>query len=137
MTMRFEGGVPRNPETDAHVAALTGQAREDAERLLKIFRAELPKAQEAIRWNNPMWFVDGVCAVFLMTYPKRVNLGLGDGATLADPQGIIEGTGAGMRHIKLKSATEPSDAVLRRYVKKAAAQAKKIAKESPPAKKAR
>ncbi|HSO93699.1 MAG TPA: DUF1801 domain-containing protein [Candidatus Dormibacteraeota bacterium] len=44
--------------------------------------------------------------VFAVISPQRqrINLGLANGAGLPDPQGLLEGTGAGIRHIKITSA---------------------------------
>lgn len=135
MPMRFEGGIVRNPESDAVVAKMKGQARADAERLLALFRDVLPDAKEAIRWRVPMWFVDGQCVVFLMAFPKRVHAGFADGATLSDPEKLLDGTGKGFRHIKLEKGA--TDAQLRKYVRAAKKQAKQLARASGPKKAAR
>src|SRR5436853_5633264 len=39
---------------------------------------------------------DGV--FHIAVYTKHVNLGFNDGATLADPKGILEGSGKSIRH---------------------------------------
>src|SRR6266481_7804311 len=38
----------------------------------------------------------------IAVYSKHVNLGFNDGATLADPKGILEGAGNQIRHITIK-----------------------------------
>ena len=40
---------------------------------------------------------------YVLPYKKWVNLGFFQGATLPDPTGIMEGTGAKMRHVKVRS----------------------------------
>jgi hypothetical protein len=44
-------------------------------------------------------------SVFAAISPQRerVNLGLANGAGLPDPDGLLEGTGVGIRHVKLTS----------------------------------
>lgn len=37
---------------------------------------------------------------------KHVNLGFYDGASLDDPEGVLEGTGAKMRHVKVRSVEQ-------------------------------
>ena len=43
---------------------------------------------------------------YIAPQKRHVNLGLYHGVTLADPNGLLEGTGKGLRHIKLRSLTE-------------------------------
>jgi hypothetical protein len=40
--------------------------------------------------------------------PGTSNLGFYRGATLEDPAGLLEGSGKGLRHIKLRSVEEAS-----------------------------
>jgi hypothetical protein len=52
---------------------------------------------------------------YIAVYASHINLGFYHGATLADPSGILEGTGKGLRHVKLsslKAAMNPSIADL-------------------------
>src|SRR6266478_4636433 len=44
---------------------------------------------------------DGV--FHIAVYSKHVNLGFNDGAALADPKGILEGTGNRIRHLTIKT----------------------------------
>src|SRR5712672_1912733 len=39
----------------------------------------------------------------IAVYSKHVNLGFNDGATLADPKGILQGAGNHIRHITIKT----------------------------------
>lgn len=40
---------------------------------------------------------------YILPHKKWVNLGFFSGATLPDPDGLMEGTGAKMRHVKIHS----------------------------------
>src|ERR1700694_3895660 len=42
----------------------------------------------------------------IAVYSKHVNLGFNDGATLADPKGILLGDGNHIRHITVKTSGE-------------------------------
>ncbi len=44
--------------------------------------------------------------VYIMPHSKWVNLGFYKGALLDDPDGLLEGTGAKMRHLKIRSLDE-------------------------------
>jgi len=50
------------------------------------------------------------CYVAIIVYSKHINLSFPSGATLADPKGLLQGTGARIRHIRvgtLKDAQAP------------------------------
>src|SRR5207245_11148660 len=61
---------------------------------------------------------EGVFAV-ISPQKERVNLGLTNGAGLADPQGLLEGTGTGIRHVKLTSAEAAGAPAVRQLVSEA------------------
>jgi hypothetical protein len=55
----------------------------------------------------------------IAVYTKGVNLGFNRGATLADPTGILEGTGKQIRHIKIRSPADLARPELRSYLRRA------------------
>ena len=73
----------------------------------------------------------------IAVYSKHVNLGFNDGATLADPKGILEGTGNQIRHLTIKTPDDLARPEIRAYIKRARrfalAEAKKLG--GPPPKK--
>ena len=52
----------------------------------------------------------------LIPHARWVNLQLADGALLPNPDGLIEGTGKRIRHIKVRTAEAASDPRVRRAV---------------------
>ena len=60
---------------------------------------------------------DGVFHVAV--YAKGVNLGFNQGATLADPDGILEGNGNQIRHIKIRTPSDLARPEIRAYVRRA------------------
>jgi hypothetical protein len=77
---------------------------------------------------------DGICHIAV--YSKHVNLGFNAGATLPDPKGILHGTGKMIRHITVKTAEDVARpeirACLRRAIKQAAADARRLGESKPP-----
>ena len=73
----------------------------------------------------------------IAVYSKHVNLGFNDGASLADPKGILQGSGNQIRHITIKTPEDIKRPELRAYVrrarKKALLDARKLG-EPPPEK---
>lgn len=55
----------------------------------------------------------------IAVYTKGVNLGFNQGATLADPAGILEGAGKQIRHIKIRSPEDVTRPAVRAYIKRA------------------
>jgi hypothetical protein len=58
---------------------------------------------------------DGICHIAV--YSKHVNLGFNFGATLADPKGILEGSGNQIRHISINSPGDLARPELRSYLR--------------------
>ena len=73
----------------------------------------------------------------IAVYSKHVNLGFNDGASLADPQGILLGAGNQIRHLTIKTPDDLARPEIRAYLKRARkfalAEAKKLG--GPPTKK--
>jgi hypothetical protein len=59
----------------------------------------------------------------IAVYAKGANLGFNDGATLADPKGILEGSGNRIRHIKIRKPEDLKRPELRAYIRRARKQA--------------
>ena len=71
-----------------------------------------PEARETVRLGDraatygigPRKMVEGYA--YIMPHAGWINLGFYQGASLPDPDGLLEGTGAAMRHVKVRSAEE-------------------------------
>ena len=61
--------------------------------------------------------------IHIASYAKHVNLGFNYGATLADPHGVLQGSGKQVRHIKIASIADLEKPYLRHYISAAIAQA--------------
>ena len=60
--------------------------------------------------------------VYVMPQAEYVNLGFYHGAGLPDPDGLLQGTGAKMRHIKVRSVDEAGSPAVRALVAAALAE---------------
>ena len=61
--------------------------------------------------------------IHVASYAKHVNLGFNYGATLADPHGVLLGSGKQVRHIKIASPADLERPYLKEYICAAIAQA--------------
>jgi SRSO17 transposase len=60
-------------------------------------------------------------------YASYVNLGFNHGAELADPDGLLAGSGARIRHVRIAEKRELASPALRRLVRAAVAQGRVLA----------
>src|SRR5687767_11205747 len=103
---------------DDYVASLQGWRRETATALRQIAREAAPDARESIKWGQPVYELNGPFA-WMKAHKSTVNFGFWRGADLADPQGLLEGEGDRMRHIKVKEGAPPPADELRRLIAEA------------------
>ena len=98
-----------------------------ARRLRAIIRAVDRNTVETVRLGDhaatygvgPKKMTDGYAYIM----PKRgyINLGFYQGAMLADPAGILEGTGKGLRHVKIRSLADANRTAIRALIAQALA----------------
>ena len=103
---------------DSWMSELEPSMREIAQALREIILQAAPGIAESIKWSTPNYARGGnVC--YLAANKGHVNLGFFNGAGLSDPDGLIEGTGAKMRHIKVKSLEDIKPEVFASLVQEA------------------
>ena len=98
-----------------------------ARRLRGIIRAVDANAVETVRLGDnaatygvgPKKMTDGYA--YIMPMRAYVNLGFYQGALLKDPEGLLEGTGKGLRHVKIRSLAESNRPAIRALLKTALA----------------
>jgi hypothetical protein len=97
-----------DPAVDTFLKGYAPPVREIAVKAREVILSVLPDATEKVfvGWKVIQYGAGaGREDVFAVISPQRerVNLGLANGAGLPDPEGLLEGTGAGIRHVKLAS----------------------------------
>jgi len=93
--------------------------------LREIILEEAPDASESIYrvYTVAVWFgfsgkmKDMFC--YITTHAGHINLGFPRGATLPDPNHVLEGEGKAMRHIQFTSISSLERAFVRRYIQAA------------------
>ena len=89
-----------------------------------------PNATEVVRLGDraatfgvgPRKMIDGYA--YILPYQRWVNLGFYQGVHLADPEGLLEGSGASMRHVKLRSLDDANRPAVRDLIQDALARRK-------------
>jgi hypothetical protein len=98
-----------------------------ARRLRAMIRAVDGSAVETVRLGDnaatygigPKKMTDGYA--YIMPMRGYINLGFYQGAVLADPKRLLEGTGKGLRHVKIRSLAEANRPPVRALVAAAVA----------------
>jgi len=78
-----------------------------------------PKVTEEVKYGGLLFSAaeQAFCGVF--SYTGHVSLELGEGAALADPAGVLEGTGKARRHIKLRHIDDIARCQVAAYLREA------------------
>ena len=103
---------------DRYVAAYPDWRGEAMGRIRAALRAGAPDATESFKWAQPVWESNGPFA-WMKAYGSHVNVGFWRGTELSDAEGLLEGEGDRMRHIRIGS----DDPVLEAFISAFAAEA--------------
>ena len=102
------------------------EVRAWAQTLCKLVRSAAPKAHERAYpgWRVIMFGRDKemrMRGMFCGIGPMKagINLYFHQGVKLPDPDGLLEGTGKGMRHVKIRSRADIRPAALKKLVRAA------------------
>ena len=111
--------MPSKNTFDDWVADIDPKLRPLAQGLRRMFLEAAPDFRESIKWGKPC-FEKKVRTFYIASQSdKYVTLGLWQGALLPNLDGLIEGTGKRMRHVKIRSLEDLEAAALRRIIRQA------------------
>ena len=74
---------------------------------------------EGIKWGTPGYWLPEISRrniVYIAPHGNYVRLGFFNGATMPDPQNLLEGTGKKLRHIKVHNLSDITLQTLTNYV---------------------
>ena len=83
-----------------------------AQRWFEVMRTCGGDVRELLHDGHPTACVGDAAFGYVNAFKDHVNVGFFRGAELHDPNGLLEGTGRFMRHVKLRSGQEIDDAAL-------------------------
>ena len=83
---------------------LTDEQRPIARALHAAVTAALPNLHATLRWGNLVYQHEGTNALAIVPHRSHVNLQLFKGAAVAPMYPQLEGSGKGVRHLKVRSA---------------------------------
>ncbi len=103
---------------DEYVAGFPDWRGDVLVRLRKLVHEAGPDAVEALKWGQPVWSANGP-AIYAKAFANQVNLGFWRGADLDDPDGLLAGDGARMKHLRLSNGDALPEDAIRSFVRQA------------------
>src|SRR4051794_27132067 len=99
---RFYGSLKRDQAVENWMKSHTDQLGAIARRWFEVMRNCGDDVRELLHDAHPTACIDDAAFGYVNAFKEHVNVGLFRGAELADPEGLLEGTGKVMRHVKLR-----------------------------------
>jgi len=95
-----------NKQVTDMIAALDSPQKEICHQLRTMIATKFPALEENWKWSRPVYATKAGNCCYMIANKTDVNFGFEHGAKLDDPKGLLAGTGANMRHIKLRKLEE-------------------------------
>jgi len=99
---RLPGAVTRDPAIEAWGGRHEGELAEVAQRWFAVMRRCGVDVREVLHDDCPTACVGDAAFAYVAVFNAHVNVGFFCGAEIADPRGLLEGTGKLMRHVKIR-----------------------------------
>ncbi len=104
-------------EVDDFVKKIEPGQRKIVQKLRDIVKNTIPDSTEALKWSAPNFIVKKKLFASVHNYSDHVNFYFVKGAVLKSK--LLEGTGKGLRHIKIKDYASIPQVELKRLLKEA------------------
>ena len=99
--LRFPSSVKRDPAISVWMHEHSGELGAIANRWFEVMRACGDDVLELLHDGHPTACVTDAAFGYVNAFTAHVNVGFFRGTEIADPEGLLEGTGKFMRHVKL------------------------------------
>ena len=100
---------------EGYVADVGGWRGDVVRDLCRLVDEAAPGVSSSIKWGQPVWESNGPFA-YVKAFPASVNFGFWRGAQLDDPDGLLDGEGDRMKHVKIRSVEDVRPDTLRAFV---------------------
>ena len=109
---RLSGAMKRDPAVERWLTDGPIELKSIAQRWFAQIRRCGADVRELMHDGCPVACVEDAAVAYVNAFKSHVNVGFFRGALLADPAGLLEGSGKRMRHVKLTPDREPNVAAL-------------------------
>jgi hypothetical protein len=117
--LRFPTSVKRDPAIDVWMQEHTGELGAIAQCWFTVMRTCGDDVRELLHDGHPTACVGDAAFGYVNAFTAHVNVGFFRGTELSDPQGLLEGTGKFMRHVKLRPDRDLDAAALTNLIQSA------------------
>lgn len=123
--LRFPGSVEREPSIEVWMREHPGALGVIARRWFEVMRTCGDDVRELLHDGHPTACIGDAAFGYVNAFKDHVNVGFFRGAELPDANGLLEGTGKFMRHVKLRPGQPIDEASLSKLVRVAYADMKR------------
>ena len=99
--LRFFGSVKRDPAIETWMKAHRGELGVIAQHWFGVMRKCGDDVRELLHDGHPTACIADAAFGYVNVFKAHVNVGFFRGAEIADPAGLLQGTGKFMRHVKI------------------------------------
>src|SRR5688572_11330710 len=117
--LRFPSAVRRDPAIGVWMREHSGELGAIARHWFEVMRGCGADVRELLHDGHPTACVGDAAFGYVNAFTAHVNVGFFRGAELSDPDGLLEGTGRFMRHVKLKPNADVDVAALTKLIETA------------------
>ena len=115
--MLFPSAVRHDSAIEDWMHERSGALGAIAQHWFSVMRACGSDVRELLHDGHPTACVGEAAFCYVNVFTAHVNVGFFLGAELPDPNGLLEGTGKFMRHVKLKPGQEVDASALEQLIK--------------------
>jgi hypothetical protein len=115
---RLPGAVRRSADVETWLNE-PGELHAIARTWFERIRASGPDVRELMHDGAPTACVGDAAFAYVNAFTAHVDIGFFPGAALPDPQGLLQGTGRFMRHVKLRPGEPVGEAALEALIREA------------------
>jgi hypothetical protein len=113
------GARKRDSAIDAWMREQPDELASIARRWFDVMRACGDDVRELIHDDQPTACAGDAAFAYVDAFTAHVNVGFFHGAEIDDPEGLLEGTGRFMRHVKLRPGQPVDESALEALIKTA------------------
>src|SRR5215813_12918239 len=114
--LTFNGAVKRDPAIEGWMHEHAGELGTIAQHWFEIMRNCGDDVRELLHDGHPTACIGDAAFGYVNAFRDHVNVGFFRGAELPDANGLLEGTGKFMRHVKLRPDQKIDEEALRKLV---------------------
>jgi hypothetical protein len=123
---RFPNAVIRDPAVEHWMREHPGELGRIARHWFEVMRNCGEDVRELLHDGHPTACVGDAAFAYVNAFKAHVNVGFFLGANIADPEGLLQGTGKYMRHVKIRPEGDANTTALTNLIKAAYADMRKI-----------